>query len=99
MIYDDPIGEEDDVITLMFPGDVSGSSPKRVIPERVGTRTLVFDTPGKYFNPILTIFFQYVLSILRESLAFFPGYLSQLLMNWERRPGDEGIFSLKFGTK
>lgn len=57
MIYDDPIGEEDDVITLMFPGDVSGSSPKRVVPERVGTRTLVFDTPGKYFNAILTIFF------------------------------------------
>lgn len=50
MIYDDPIGEEDDVMTLMFPGDVSGSSPKRVVPERVGTRTLVFDTPG-----ILTI--------------------------------------------
>ena len=46
MIYDDPIGEEDDVMTLMFPGDVSGSSPKRVVPERVGTRTLVFDTPG-----------------------------------------------------
>lgn len=82
MIYDDPIGEEDDVITLMFPGDVSGSSPKRVVPERVGTRTLVFDTPGKYFSPMFInrIFFQYVLSILRASLAFFPGYLSQLLM-------------------
>jgi hypothetical protein len=52
VIYDDPIGEEDDVITLMFPGDVSGSSPKRVVPERVGTRTLVFDTPGKYFRPL-----------------------------------------------
>lgn len=48
MIYDDPIGEEEDVMTLMFPGDVSGSSPKRVVPERIGTRTLVFDTPGKY---------------------------------------------------
>ena len=47
VIYDDPIGEEDDALTLMFPGDVSGSSPKRVVPERVGTKTLVFDTPGK----------------------------------------------------
>ena len=56
MIYDEPIGEEDDIMTLMFPGDVSGSSPKRVVPERVGTRTLVFDTPGKYFRPLLTLF-------------------------------------------
>lgn len=50
MIYDDPIGEEDDVVTLMFPGDASGSSPKRVVSERVGARTLVFDTPGKYHS-------------------------------------------------
>ena len=47
VIYDDPIGEEDDVVTLMFPGDISGSSPKKVETERIGTRTLVFDTPGK----------------------------------------------------
>ena len=47
VVYDDPVGEEDDPITLMFPGDLSGSSPQRVVPQRVGRRTLVFDTPGK----------------------------------------------------
>lgn len=47
VIYDEPLGDEGDAMTLMFPGDVSGSSPKRVVPERIGKRTLVFDTPGK----------------------------------------------------
>ena len=46
VVYDDPIGEEDDMVTLMFPGDISGSPSKRVVPERIGSRTLVFDTPG-----------------------------------------------------
>ena len=48
VIYDEPIGEEDDTITLVFPaGDISGSNSKKVVPERIGTRTMVFDTPGK----------------------------------------------------
>ena len=46
VVYDDPIGEEDDPITLNFPGDLSGSSPQRIIPQRVGKRTLIFNTPG-----------------------------------------------------
>lgn len=47
MIYDEPIGEEDDVVTLMFPGNIGGSSSKEVKSKRIGNRTLVFDTPGK----------------------------------------------------
>ena len=88
MIYDDPIGEEDDVITLMFPGDVSGSSPKRVVPERVGTRTLVFDTPGKYFNPILTIIFFPVCPEYTQDV--FPR-LSLPVLNIVHKTGREGL--------
>ena len=33
-------------MALIFPGDVPGSSPQRVVPKHVGTRTLVFSTPG-----------------------------------------------------
>ena len=46
VIYDEPLAKEGDAITLLLPGDVSGSSPKRVVPARIGTKTLVFDTPG-----------------------------------------------------
>ena len=46
-IYDEPLGQETDKMTLIFPGDVPGSSPQRVVPKRVGTRTLVFSTPGE----------------------------------------------------
>ena len=47
MIYDEPIGKEDDVVMLKFPGNLSGSTSKEVEPKRIGNRTLVFDTPGK----------------------------------------------------
>lgn len=40
-------GSVDDEITLIFPGPEWGSAPVRVIPQRVGDSTLVFDTPGQ----------------------------------------------------
>ena len=46
-IYNEPLGKETDGITLMFPGDLLTSSPQRVVPKRIGNRTLVFETPGK----------------------------------------------------
>jgi len=44
-IYNEPLGKETDGITLMFPGDLLTSSPQRVVPKRIGNRTLVFETP------------------------------------------------------
>ena len=46
VVYNEPLGNEVDGVTLMFPGDKPTSSPKRVVPRRIGDRTLVFDTPG-----------------------------------------------------
>ena len=46
-IYDEDLSDSPrDPVTLIFPGDQAGSSPKRVVPDRVGTRTLIFKTPG-----------------------------------------------------
>ena len=46
-IYDEDLSDSPrDPVTLIFPGNQAGSSPKRVVPERVGTRTLIFKTPG-----------------------------------------------------
>ena len=46
VVYNEPLGSEVDGVALMFPGDMPTSSPKRVVPQRIGDRTLVFKTPG-----------------------------------------------------
>ena len=46
-IYPEALSDSpEDNVMLMFPGDQAGSSPKRVVTERVGDRTLLFQTPG-----------------------------------------------------
>ena len=45
-VYNEPLGEEVDTVTLMFPGDMPTSSPKKIVPRRLGSQTLIFDTPG-----------------------------------------------------
>ncbi len=47
VLYDDPIGDENERITLQFPGDILGSSPQQITTRRVGSQTIVFNTPGK----------------------------------------------------
>ena len=47
VIYPQPLsGSVNDELALVFPGPDWGSAPVRVIPDRVGDRTLVFNTPG-----------------------------------------------------
>lgn len=46
-MYDVPIGDEYEKITLQFPGDVVGSSSRQIATKRVGSQSVVFNTPGK----------------------------------------------------
>ena len=46
VVYNEPLGDEVDGVSLMFPGDKPTSYPQRVVPRRIGDRTLVFNTPG-----------------------------------------------------
>ena len=48
VIYDKGIGKKEDVVTLVLPGDISGSSSKKIVPKRIGDKTQVFDTPGMF---------------------------------------------------
>ena len=48
VLYDDSVGDENERITLQFPGDVVGSSPRQITTRRVGSQTIVFNTPGKH---------------------------------------------------
>ena len=48
-IYNEAIGDESQQITLQFPGNASGSPPQRITPQRVDSRTLVFQTPGSIY--------------------------------------------------
>lgn len=46
-IYSEPLGEESDGLTLLFPCDCgSNSSVVEVTPRRIGRHTLIFETPG-----------------------------------------------------
>ena len=53
VIFPQPLSRSvNDELTLVFPGPDWGSAPVRVIPDRVGDRTLVFNTPGQYTSSL-----------------------------------------------
>ncbi len=47
IIYDEPVGIKEDEVIFIFPGEVSGGPMKKVVPERIDSRTFVIETPSK----------------------------------------------------
>lgn len=46
IIYGEAVGENDDQITFIFPGETSGG--KKVYPQQVDSRTFVLETPSEF---------------------------------------------------
>lgn len=55
VLYDVPVGDESEKVTLQFPGDMVGSSPRQIATKRVGSQSVVFNTPGKKRIKINTV--------------------------------------------
>ena len=54
-MYDVPIGDEYEKITLQFPGDVVGSSSRQIATKRVGSQSVVFNTPSISPSPMVKL--------------------------------------------
>ena len=48
VVYAEAVGTEDDQVTFIFPGETSGGPLKRIVPQRIDSRTFVLSTPSEY---------------------------------------------------